>query len=282
MLERGTIAETDLDLFHVTDDPDEVVELDPRQRPRPRAIRRLTLRSRGRATSIRPSTMRTRVVAQATDAGQPARLGLLARRVDLRVATGRRPRRVVGAVGVEAAGRRHLDRSRRCTGRSGPRGAGRRRRSRRARRSTAARSCAGSDRRWRRCPSGVWASRMSSSPRLTRRSVPGGSVGDVERRPRTAHRAVPTACEARRGTERRRVVHRGHPIVPIRDVERRPRRGPPGPSMLGGAKGQSSADRCSSRGGGRRPLGRRQRSPAATAPSGRDGGLVGASGAGSP
>ena len=27
MLERGTIAETDLDLFHVTDDADEVVEL---------------------------------------------------------------------------------------------------------------------------------------------------------------------------------------------------------------------------------------------------------------
>ena len=27
MLERGTIAATDLDLFHVTDDADEVVEL---------------------------------------------------------------------------------------------------------------------------------------------------------------------------------------------------------------------------------------------------------------
>ena len=64
----------------------------------------------GSATSIRPSDDPDRVVAEAADAGQPARLGLLAGRVHLRLAAGRRPGRVVAAVRVEAAGRRHLDR----------------------------------------------------------------------------------------------------------------------------------------------------------------------------
>ena len=50
-----------------------------------------------------------RVVAQPPDPGEPPRLGLLAGRVDLGVATAGRPGRVIGAVGIETAGRRHLD-----------------------------------------------------------------------------------------------------------------------------------------------------------------------------
>src|SRR5690348_8219530 len=45
------------------------------------------------------------VVAESPDAGEPARLGLLAGRIDLRLLAGRRPRRVIPAGGVETTGR---------------------------------------------------------------------------------------------------------------------------------------------------------------------------------
>ena len=108
--ERGTIAATDLDLFHVTDDADEVVELirtigRGRRRLRrwrsPRVMRGLhrgptgcanqrllmqstaSIRGSRRGSLVRqcdldpPVHDPDRVVAQAPDTGQPSRLGLL-------------------------------------------------------------------------------------------------------------------------------------------------------------------------------------------------------------
>ena len=110
-------------------------------------------------------------------------------------------------------------------GRSDPRGAGRRRRNHRARRSTAARSCADSDRRWRRSP-GVCASRTSSSPTVTRRREPGGRSSTS----RTRRRGAPSVPGARRGRGRRTGrVWRSIAIMLAALDERRPRWGPPGP-----------------------------------------------------
>ena len=90
------------------------------------------------------------VVAEAADPGQPARFGLLARRVLLRRCC--RPATRSGDSARRGRGRRSSasGRPRRCTGRTARCGAGRRRRSRPARRSTAAPPCAGSGRRPRR------------------------------------------------------------------------------------------------------------------------------------
>ena len=84
------------------------------------------------------------------------------------VAPGGRPGRVIDAVRIEAAGRRHLDR---IAAREVEPAVVQRARddaARRARRSTAARTCAGSGRRPRRCPRGVCARSTSRSPRDTR------------------------------------------------------------------------------------------------------------------
>ena len=58
LLAHGTVAESDLALFHVTDDPGEVVELIRAHRPggEPRLSR---AQAGGRAISIRPSTIRS-------------------------------------------------------------------------------------------------------------------------------------------------------------------------------------------------------------------------------
>ena len=109
LLATGAIAEGDLSLFHLTDDTDE----------RDRLHRGAQARARGALGAFvvdrRPDDLDPtvddpqRVVAQASDPGQAASLGLLAGRVGLRVAAGGRPGRTVDAVGIDAAGRRHLD-----------------------------------------------------------------------------------------------------------------------------------------------------------------------------
>ena len=132
LLPAGAITEADLDLMQLTDDPDEVVEiirasvakahpedLGPGRDP----LARVGAQSSGAAgtsTSIRPSTIRTRVVAEPADAGQPARLGLLAGRIGLRLLAGRATRS--GGSRRRRRGRRSSasGRGRRTRGRSGP------------------------------------------------------------------------------------------------------------------------------------------------------------------
>ena len=58
-LAHGAIAESDLALFHVTDDPDEVVELIRAHRLGRPAAALSPGQVAGMATSIRPSTIRT-------------------------------------------------------------------------------------------------------------------------------------------------------------------------------------------------------------------------------
>ena len=128
LLARGAIEEADLALVQITDDPDEVVKIIRRSLSRRNARSSLpaparALGGRSAGPSAAPAAAHRgqghldpavddphRVVAEAPDPGQPPRLGLLARGVCLRLATVRRPDRVVSPVGIEATGRRHLDR----------------------------------------------------------------------------------------------------------------------------------------------------------------------------
>ena len=192
------------------------------RRPARRATRPSVRRARaqpGSATSIQPSTTRTRVVAEAADPGQPARLGLLAGRVDLR----RRGRPATRSGGRRRPGRGRRSsasgRRRRCTGRTGPRGAGRRRRSRRARRSTAARSCAGSGRRWRRSRPACGPAGRRARRGVTRRIAPGGSSSRSRTGSKAAVRA-PGAAERAGVTPVGAIVHRAE-CVP-EDMETAP------------------------------------------------------------
>ena len=109
LMADGTVSEADLALLTVTDDPEEVCR-----------VVRAFARGRAPGQPHEPGLVGQRdldpavdhadgVVAQTTDPGQPTRLGLLARRVLLRCAAGRRPRRVVAPVRIEPTGRRHLD-----------------------------------------------------------------------------------------------------------------------------------------------------------------------------
>ena len=115
-------TEADIGLLQLTDDPDEVVEIIRAYvaKARSRGPGRRTRSARRSARAQSPGGDRDvdldpavddpdRVVAEPADAGQPARLGLLARRIDLRLRAGRRPGRVGVAVGIEPAGRRHPD-----------------------------------------------------------------------------------------------------------------------------------------------------------------------------
>ena len=96
----------------VTDDPDEAVSIITafaRDNGIGTAALRLTARQAGTATSIDAVDDPHRVVAEAADAGQAARLGLDAGRVRLGLAARRAPDRLVAAVGPQAAGGGHLD-----------------------------------------------------------------------------------------------------------------------------------------------------------------------------
>ena len=160
LLGEGMISPGDLDLIQVTDDPKEVVEI-VRKAGRA-AARTPSRRASGRTATAAllprdrhldlPVADAERVVAEAADAGEAARLGL-DRRADrasgpCRAATRpggscRRDRGRRWSASGSAAGRR---------GRTGRCGAGRRAGSPRARRSRAAPPCAGIDRRSRRSP----------------------------------------------------------------------------------------------------------------------------------
>ena len=117
LLASGAVSAADLTLLQVTDDPDEVVRLVQaylgRRSRMPAVAERRAGRCRPLAAQRRERHLDPavddpdRVVAETTDPGQAAGLGLLAGRIDLGIATGRRPGRVVDPVRVEAAGRRH-------------------------------------------------------------------------------------------------------------------------------------------------------------------------------
>ena len=178
---------------------------DPRRR-RPELRAELAVRQPGRRPRSTPSTIRTGssgtggrgsggAPRPSCRAGRPSARGRPATRSGGSARPGSRPP-VVGIWTVSP-----------LSGRTGPRGAGRRRRSRRARRSTAARSCAGSDRRPRRrrsaCGPGARPARRPS----TRRIVPAGSAA-ASSTARYGASCVPGAWSAGRVGGRTRVV--GH------------------------------------------------------------------------
>ena len=177
-----------------------------------------------------------RVVAEPPDAGEPPRLGLLAGRVDLGVATGRRPGRVGRRRRRRARRSSASGPSRRCTGRTGPRGAGRRRRSPSSSPIDSGALMCGQRSSVATMPDGVLASRMSRSPRGDPAHRAGRQVGDGEHGLERGVRPCPERVRCGGKVAGRR-VHR-HRIVVLLD-ERRPRWGPPGPSSARRSEGQS-------------------------------------------
>ena len=259
------------DLLRLTDDPDEVVCDHPgvssRAHDRESATR-ASCADRVRRSAGSASTVGTggrdvdldpavddphRVVAEPPDAGQPARLGLLAGRVDLRLRAGRRPGRVVDAVGVEAAGRRHLDGvagaevEPALVERAGDDAAvelADRQRRRHVRAAVVDRDDAG----------GVWARRTSRSPRVTRRIAPRRQRLDRAERRRSST-ASGRRCRARAsagGNVRRRGRRSasrpwGDRSVPAGRAMQRPRLG-----VRAGVVGREEDDGGSVGGGDRR------------------------------